>query len=94
MALTTQQKDQIYRGMMRYCSAKGMPINGLLKTDFRAIVDSVDTWVDANMGAYNSALPALAQTNLTSQEKSLFLIADVLMRFDIALLKQIFGEVD
>lgn len=105
MALTVQQRTQVWRVLMRHWSANNAPTPGVTKfdlynptTDTGAIV-SADLWLDTNQGAttsgpgYNSALPAAVRTNLTSGQKALILTAVTLMRYDVALLRRALGEV-
>jgi hypothetical protein len=79
---------------MRYWSALRETVNLITKPDLREAVDAADAWVDSNAASFNAALPETFRTNATQSQKSLLLVAVVLMRFDIKLLKQIFGEVD
>ncbi len=85
---------QIWRGLMRYWSGLQEPIAGITKTDLRAAVDAADAWVDSNAASFNSALPVAFRTNATASQKALLLVAVVLMRFNLDLLKRVFGEVD
>lgn len=86
-------RKKIWVGLMRYWSRLHETV-GVNKTDLRAAVDAADTWVDNNAASYNSALPTTFRTNATQNQKSLLLVAVVLMRFNIELLKAVFGEVD
>lgn len=81
---------RIWRGLMRYL---GFGWAGV-KDDLKAAVDATDVWVDANTASYNNALPVTFRDNATADQKSLLLVAVVMMRFNIELLKRIFGEVD
>lgn len=48
-------------------------LTGITKTDLRAAVDGVDSWIDTNAAGYNSALPQPARGALTAQQKTLLL---------------------
>lgn len=92
-ALPQADLDRIWRGMMRYLSRTSDPI-AVTKAELAAAVTAADAWVDSNAASYNSALPLAARNNLTTAQKSLLLVAVVLMRYGVALLRQVFGEVD
>lgn len=85
---------RIRNGLMRFWSGALETVNGITKADLKAAVDAADSWVDANAASYNTALPATFRTNASNSQKSLLLVAVVLMRFNIDLLKRVFGEVD
>lgn len=85
---------RVYRGLMRYWSNLQETVAGINKTDLKAAVDAVDGWVDANAASFNTALPVTFRNNASAAQKSLLLVAVVLMRFNLDLLKRIFGEVD
>lgn len=93
-ALSTSDRARIWRGFMRYLSRLREAL-GLSKAELLAAVNATDTWIDDNQGAFNSALPAAAQSGLTTSQKTLLFVAVALMRTgDVSLLKRIFGEVD
>lgn len=92
--LPDADRIRIWKGLMRYWSNLRETLAGMLKADLRAAVDAADSWVDANAASYNSALPVTFRTNATQSQKSLLLVAVILMRFNLNLLKQVFGEVD
>lgn len=94
--LPDADRGRICIGLMRYLSPRiaNLPISGLLSTDIKAAVDAADSWVDSNSTSYNNALPQPFRNAAPTGLKSLLLIAVVLMRYNLALLKTIFGEVD
>jgi len=92
--LPDSDRLRIYRGLMRYWSSLREGVSGILKTDLKAAVDAADQWVEDNSVSYNNALPATFRTNATASQKSILLVAVVLMRFNLDMLKRIFGEVD
>jgi hypothetical protein len=91
--LPDADRIRIWRGLQRWWSnlREAMPLN---KADLRAAVNAADAWVDSNSASYNSALPLAARNGLTSNQKTLLLVAVILMRHNVTLLKTIFGEVD
>lgn len=85
---------RIRSGLMRWWSALWEGLNGCTKEQVRLAIVAADAWVDANATSYNNALPATFRNNATSNQKSLLLVAVILMRFNIDLLRKIFGEVE
>lgn len=92
--LSANARQQIWRGLMRYWSRDLTVIPNVTKTDLQAAVDAADAWVDAAASSYNSALPAAFRSNATTAQKAFLLVVVVLARSDVALLRQIMGEVD
>lgn len=91
--LPDSDRLRIWRGLMRFWSGMQETVS-VNKADLKAAVDAADTWVDDNAISYNAALPTAFRTNATQTQKSLLLVAVVLMRFNLDLLKLIFGEVN
>lgn len=76
MALDTANRRQVWAHAMR--SAFGpWAVN---KTDLRAAVDAVDTWVDDNTASFNTAIPQPARGALTTLQKSALLCYVVMRR--------------
>lgn len=92
--LPTIDLARIYKGLMRYWSQLREPITTIGKVNIYDAVVAADAWVDGNAASYNSALPAPFRNNATLEQKSLLLAAIILMRFNIQLLKKVFGEVE
>lgn len=92
--LSETDRLKIWRGLMRYWSTLQETVLGITKADLKDAIDATDSWVDSNSVSYNSALPTTFRTNATQGQKSLLLVAVVLMRFNSEFLKRIFGEVD
>jgi len=84
---------RIQRGLSRWWSNLREPFT-ISKANFNAAVVAADAWVDANAASYNTALPATFRNGATALQKSLLLVAVILMRFNVDLLKRIFSEVD
>ena len=71
MALTTGQKNAVTAALMRCSSQYFQEIPNLSKSDLYDAVEAADTYQDSIAGAYNSALPVAARTNLSAAQKSL-----------------------
>jgi hypothetical protein len=56
----------------------------ILKADLRAAVDAIDTWVDDNSTAFNSAIPQPARGALTAKQKAALLMFVVEKRFNVS----------
>lgn len=84
---------RIQRGLSRWWSNLREPFT-ISKANFNAAVVAADAWVDANAASYNTALPVTFRNGATATQKSLLLVAVILMRFNLDLLKRIFAEVD
>ena len=94
-ALTTADRQRIWRGLMRYWSARHEPIGAITKADLQAAVDATDAYIDANAGAFNTALPQPARAQLSAAEKNLLFCTVALLRYgDAALLRSVLGEID
>lgn len=93
-ALSTNIRQQIWRGIMRYWSASLTALAGCTKADLQAAVNAADDWIDSNAASYNSALPATFRTNATVAQKAVLLAVVTLARYNVAALRAILGEVD
>jgi hypothetical protein len=91
--LSDNARLQIWRGLMRYWSARLEGV-GVTKTDFRAAVNAADDWADSNASSFNTALPTAFRNNATNGQKALLLAVVALARFNVAALRQLLGEVD
>lgn len=91
--LPTEDREKVYRGLMRYWSRiwESMPLS---KTELYDAVVATDVWIDDNQSAYNQSLPAAAQTNLSLAQKTLLFSAVAIARASITLLKMIFGGIN
>lgn len=107
-ALSVADRTRIWRGAMRFWSAKLEVTPNITKfdiynpnTDTGAVAD-MDNWFDTHGGnvapdtiGFNGALSTIIKTNLTIQQKLLLAIAVECMRYgDVDLLRRILGEVD
>jgi hypothetical protein len=65
-----------------------------LDSDLLAAINATDTWIDDNTSAYNSTLPAAAQSGLSTKQKALLFSVVALARVSNALLRKLIGEVN
>jgi hypothetical protein len=91
--LSETDRQKVWRGLMRYWSQQQETL-GLNKADLRAAVDATDDWIDANQGAFNSALPAAAQSNLTAAQKTMLFMTVALLRMDADFAVRLLGGLD
>ena len=56
-------------------------VTALDKTDMRAAVDALDTWVNDNAADANQALPVGPRTNLTASQKAQLMVFVVTKRY-------------
>lgn len=52
------------------------------KTDLKAALDAIDSWVDTNTASFNTAIPQPARANLTAAQKARLLLYVVRKRFE------------
>lgn len=91
--LVDADRARIFKGLMRLWSRNREDV-ALLSADLKAAVDATDVWIDSNAASFNTALPQPARSNLTAGQKTLLFVAVALMRHNLTLLRQVFGEVD
>jgi len=91
--LSTEDRQRVWRGLMRYMSNVRQTTT-LSKSELQDTVSATDTWIENNQSSYNSALPAIAQSGLSTAQKTLLFCAVALARVGIPFLRQIFGEVE
>lgn len=91
--LSGADRQRISNGLQRHWSRllEGL---GLTKAELLAAVDATDNWIDTNQAAFNSALPAAAQSNMTATQKTLLFCVVAAMRVDLGFLQSLVGEVD
>lgn len=90
--LSETDRARAWRALMRYWSNQRESV-AVTKDQLRAAVDAVDSWIDANGAALNTALPAAARTALTLEQKALVLATVALMRRSPDLVARI-AEID
>ena len=79
--LTTQERFEVWAEWMVDISITRDSVPNLLKTDLRAAVDALDTWVNDNAVSANNALPTAAKDNLTDAQKAKLLSFVVFKRY-------------
>lgn len=77
MALTTPERDQVWRAFMRVMTSEG---SAFTKAQLRAAVDSADDWADTNASSFNTALPAAFRTAASTPQKNLLLAFVCILR--------------
>lgn len=70
MALTTPQRDQVWKAFMRVIDAEPCPY---IKSVLRTAVDNADDWADTNAASYNTALNVTFRNNATAAQKAALL---------------------
>jgi hypothetical protein len=80
--LADAERKALWARFMEELSARRQEIS-LSKSELRAAVDAVDTWVENNQASFNSALPAAAQTGLTTKQKAALLMYVVNKRYEV-----------
>lgn len=56
----------------------------ILKSELRDTVDAIDTWIDNNATAFNTAIPQPARGALTAKQKAALLMFVVERRFNVS----------
>lgn len=75
MALSTPERDQVYRAFMRIGTGEGCAV---VKTVIRSAVDDADNWAESAAASvpatsYNAALNTTFRNNATANQKALLL---------------------
>ena len=93
MALTSQDRQRVATGLMRYWSHiwESLAVD---KAELLAAVVATDTWIEDNQASYNTALPEAFRTNATAIQKTMVFCAVATMRVSVAFARALFGEVD
>lgn len=94
MALTQQEQDQVWRGLMRYWSREREAVTGISKADLLQAVVDTDTWIEANQVSFNNGLSNLFKTNATQAQKTIVFCAVAAMRVNVQFARALLGEVD
>ena len=81
--LNDRQRHDLGAQLVRDLGGDREPL-ALGKGDLRAALDAVDGWVETNQAAFNQALPAVARTGLTAQQKARLLRVVVSRRFEVS----------
>ena len=91
MALSTEDRQRVTRGLMRYWSRIWETIDAS-KVELYTTVTETDAWIEDNQASYNSALTYSA--NFNAAQKTVIFCAVAAARVSIAFARQLFGEVD
>ena len=95
MALLTEtERQQVWRGLMRYWSTQLEPLSSIEKAELRQAVDDTDQWIEDNQTSYNNALTLAVRDNATAAQKTLLFCAVAAMRVSPAFARALMGRVD
>ena len=94
MALSTEDRQKVTTGLMRYWSRLFEPVTGISKVELYTAVGAMDDWIEANQAAINAALPQPFRANATAEQKTLLFMAVAAMRMGLAFARTVLGEVD
>lgn len=81
--LPTADRQRLWGDLMEGLSSRREGVGTLTKTDLRAAVDAMDSWIDANAASFNSAIPLPARTALTAKQKVAIFMAIVKRRWEV-----------
>ena len=81
--LTEGNRALTLNEFMREASAQRDGL-ALTKADLRAAIDAIDSWVDTNSSAFNTAIPQPARGALTTRQKAWLLFRVVHKRFEVS----------
>jgi len=79
--MAEQTGPQRIAGAGEYMREENSPVTGILKADLRAAYDALDTFMNNNAGAINSALPLPFRTSATTQQKARLLMLVIRHRY-------------
>lgn len=91
--LDSAERTRVWRGLQRYASNEGLQID-INNVVLRTAIDSTDQWIEDNQAAFNTALPAAAQSGLTTAQKTLVFCAIAAMRVDPSFARKLLGEIE
>ncbi len=92
--LSDENREKVWRGLMRYWSVFREHLGDFTKADLRAAVNATDQWQEDNQTSFNGALPELFKSEATLAQKTLLFCAVALARVSTELLRKVLGEVD
>lgn len=81
--LIAAKRRAIWQRLMEEASADHEVLQ-LTKTEYRAAVDAIDTWIDNNADAFNASLSPEARANLLPRQKARLFFAVAEARFEEA----------
>jgi len=93
MALTTENRQKVATGLMRYWSTywEAIPCSS---DDVLSVVVATDNFQEGIQGDYNSILPEPFRASATVAQKTFVFCAVALARVSLAFARRILGEVD
>jgi hypothetical protein len=97
--LTTAQRQQVWRGLMRYWSNERIEV-AVSKTDILDAIDNTDAWIEGHQKGvldtigYDDALPANFKANATAVQKDELLCCVAARRVSEDFLRRLVGGVD
>lgn len=94
MALSTAQREQVWRGLMRYWSSQEEPIGDVTKQELLTAVGDVDDWIESSQANFNASLSNPFKSEATAEQKTLVFVAVAAMRQGPAFARTILGELD
>ena len=94
MALTPDERNKVWKGIMRWWSQRREATGGISKSDLFAAIEATDDWIDANQASFNQALPEAFRTGATQAMKTMLFCIIAIARVSIPFLREVFGEVD
>ena len=74
--LPDEDRRRIWAHLMR----RGQFPGDISKSDLRAAVDAIDTWVEDNTASFNTALPTTYRTSADADQKAALLMYVVMRR--------------
>lgn len=92
--LSTEDRQRIWRGLMRYWSNLWETLVGCTKADLQAAINATDTWIENNQVSYNAALPNPFKTNATQAQKTLLFCCVAAMRVSPAFCRMLLGDLE
>lgn len=84
MALTEDDKKELWAKFMQDVSSRQEKFGQLSKHDIRAAVDAIDGWIDDNLAAFNTAIPQPARSELTAKQKAEIFFAIAGRRWEVS----------
>lgn len=69
-ALSNSDRRAVWALAMQDVSQDRETLAGLTKADFRAAIDAIDGWIDANAASFNTAIPQPARAALSAHQKA------------------------
>jgi len=92
--LTTEDRQRVWRGLVRYWSNLRETLGAFSKADLLAAVNDTDAWIEDNQVSFNAALPNPFKAQATLTQKTLLFCCVAAMRVSPAFARLLLGEVD